>query len=56
MGERRARRATPASFDTEFLTADGSDFGESPRCEVCGEFVGMRPWAASLSSRAVLAR
>jgi hypothetical protein len=30
--------------DTEYLKADGSEFGDAPRCDVCGEFVDGRPW------------
>lgn len=32
------------AYDTEFLKADGSAFGEAPRCEACGRPIGMRRW------------
>src|SRR3954451_14176703 len=37
-GERGSRH------DTEFLKADGSSFGEAPRCGTCGRPIGMRRW------------
>ena len=30
--------------NTEFLQAEGSTFGDPPRCEVCGRPIGMRRW------------
>jgi Protein of unknown function (Gmx_para_CXXCG) len=33
-----------SEYDTEMLEADPVNLGEAPRCERCGEFVGMRPW------------
>lgn len=33
-----------APHDTEYLKAEKSRFGDAPRCDACGSFVGMRPW------------
>ena len=33
-----------SEHDTEYLKADGSAFGDAPRCEVCGQFVNGRRW------------
>jgi hypothetical protein len=35
-------RNAAASIDA--LTADGTKYGDAPRCEACGDFLGMRPW------------
>jgi hypothetical protein len=32
------------SHDTEMLEADSVVLGDAPRWEVCGLFVGVRPW------------
>ena len=31
-------------WDTQFLKADSANIGEAPRCQACGETLGMREW------------
>jgi Immunity protein family (Imm11) len=39
------QKGRPGSkYDTEFLKADGSVFGDAPRCKSCGRPLGMRRW------------
>lgn len=33
-----------STYDTDFLKAEGSTYGDPPRCEVCGRPIGMRRW------------
>jgi hypothetical protein len=39
-----SKGAQGARHDVEFLKADGSAFGDAPRCGVCGRPIGMRRW------------
>lgn len=39
-----ARGGVNTSYDTQYLKAEGSVFGDAPRCEECGTFVGLRAW------------
>lgn len=45
-------RKTPSEYgseyDTEFLAAEDANYGEAPRCPVCGRFTGGRRWLPPL--------
>jgi hypothetical protein len=41
---RKTRSEYGSDYDTEFLAAEGAQYGLAPRCPVCGEFTGMRQW------------
>jgi len=37
-----------SEYDTEFLAAEDANYGEAPRCPVCGRFTGGRQWLPPL--------
>ena len=37
-----------SEYDTEFLAAEDPNYGEAPRCPVCGQFTGGRQWLPPL--------
>jgi hypothetical protein len=39
---RKAQSEYGSEYDTEFLAAEDAQYGEAPRCPVCGNFTGMR--------------
>jgi hypothetical protein len=37
-------RITGSAYETEFIDEDPVNVGDAPRCEACGEYVGMLRW------------
>jgi hypothetical protein len=37
-------RAGREAWGADVLKADGTNYGDAPRCEACGEYVGLRLW------------
>jgi len=45
---RKERSEYGSEYDTEFLAGDNANYGEAPRCPVCGRFTGGRQWLPPL--------